>query len=152
MPILDKIELELNGNINESINVRNTINRYLQAVEHQVKWKKRYKNKLMLSCFMILAWYATICSNWITIRWFFPLFYHNLTQRCEEIIDHDCHWGCPELTWFNWIVLMPFINLFDYFVSVLFLFILVFFLMILQCLLSINYPLHLVLRCNTPAP
>ena len=37
MPILDKIELELNGNINESINVRNTIDRYLQAVEHQVK-------------------------------------------------------------------------------------------------------------------
>ena len=85
MPILDKIELELNTNINEWINVRKTINRYLQAVENQVKLKKRYKSKLMLSCFMILAWYATICSN-------FPLSYYNLTQdTSEEIIEHDCH-------------------------------------------------------------
>ena len=52
MPILDKIELELNSKINEWINVRNTINRYLQSVEHQVKWKKRFKSKLMLSCFI----------------------------------------------------------------------------------------------------
>ena len=37
MPILDKIELELNSKINEWINVSNTINIYLQAVEHQVK-------------------------------------------------------------------------------------------------------------------
>ena len=130
MPILDKIEFELNSKINVWINVRNTINRYLQAVEHHMTGneKKRYKSKLMLSCVMILAWYATICSNWIIIRWFFPLSYYNITQdTSEEIIEHDCHWGCPELTWFNWIVLMPFINLFDYFVSVLFLFILVFF-------------------------
>ena len=137
MPILDKIELELNSKINEWINVRNTINRYLQSVEHQVKWKKRYKNKLMLSCFMILAWYATICSN-------FPLSYYNLTQdTSEEIIEHDCHWGCPELTWFNWIVLMTFINLLDYlgliFLRSFFLYFVYFvlFLMILQCLLSI---------------
>ena len=47
------------------------------------------------------------------------------------------------LTWFNWIVLMPFINLFDYFVLVFFrsFFVyfvyFVFFFMILQCLLSI---------------
>ena len=34
---------------------------------------------------MILAWYATICSN-------FPLSYYNLTQdTSEEIIEHDCH-------------------------------------------------------------
>ena len=37
MPILDKIELKLNSKINEWLNVRNTINRYLQSVEHQVK-------------------------------------------------------------------------------------------------------------------
>ena len=36
MPILDKIELELNSKINEWINVYDTINRYLQAVENQV--------------------------------------------------------------------------------------------------------------------
>ena len=90
MPILDKIELELNTKINEWINVRKTINRYLQAVENQVKLKKRYKSKLMLSCFMILAWYATICSNWITIRLFFPLFllqpYSTIRARKSLII------------------------------------------------------------------
>ena len=74
MPILDKIELKLNSKINEWINVPNTINRYLQSGEHQVKGKKGYKSKLMLSCFMSLAWYATICSNWITISWFFSPF------------------------------------------------------------------------------
>ena len=52
MPILDKIELELNSKINEWINVRNTINRNLHTVEHQVKWKKRFKSKLMLSYFI----------------------------------------------------------------------------------------------------
>ena len=63
---------------------------------------------------MILAWYATICPKWITISWFFPLFFTTilLNDTSEEIIDHDCHWGCPELTWFNWIVLMPFDYLF----------------------------------------
>ena len=37
MPILDKIELELNSKINEWINVYDAINRYLQSVENQVK-------------------------------------------------------------------------------------------------------------------
>ena len=116
MPILDKIELELNSKINEWINVRNTINRYLHTVEHQVKWKKRYKSKLMLSCFMILAWYATICSNWITISWFFSLFYYNLTQRYER--GNHWSWLSLRITWFNWIVLMPFVYLFIHFVLI----------------------------------
>ena len=61
------------------------------------------------------------------------------------------------LTWFNWIVLMPFINLFDYFVLVflrfffVYLFILFFFFDDFT-VFTLNYPLHLVLRCNTPAP
>ena len=98
-PILDKIELKLNSKINEWINVRNTINRYLQSVEHQVKWKKRFKSKLMLSCFMILAWYATICSNWITISWFCSLFYYNLTQRYER--GNHWSWLSLRMSWAN---------------------------------------------------
>ena len=119
MPILDKIKLELNSKINEWINVRNIINRYLQTVEHQVKWKKRYKSKLMLSCFMILAWYATICSNWITIRLFFspflPQSYSTIRARRSliMIVTEDV------LTWFNWIVFMAFVYLFIYFIWVL---------------------------------
>ena len=162
MPILDKIELELNSKINEWINVRNTINRYLQAVEHQVKWKKTYKSKLMLSCFMDLAWHATIWSNWITIRGSFSLFYYNLTKRYER--GNHWSWLSLRMSWanlVNWIVFFAiclFIHLFrfSFYGLVLhsgwsFLGFFVLFL-ILQCLLSINYLLHLVLRCNTPAP
>ena len=51
MPILDKIELEPNSKIKEWINVRSTINRYLQPVEHQVKLKERIQ-KLINALFL----------------------------------------------------------------------------------------------------
>ena len=46
MPILDKIEFELNSKINGWINVRNTINKYLQAVEHHMTGNERKDAKV----------------------------------------------------------------------------------------------------------
>ena len=46
MPILDKIEFELNSKINGWINIRYTINRYLQAVEHHMTGNERKDTKV----------------------------------------------------------------------------------------------------------
>ena len=40
-PILKEIELILNNKIREWINIRSTISRYLQSVEHQLKERKQ---------------------------------------------------------------------------------------------------------------
>ena len=43
-PILKEIRLILNNKIREWINIRSTISRYLQSVEHQLTRKKENNN------------------------------------------------------------------------------------------------------------
>ena len=60
MPILDKIELELNSKINEWINVSNTINIYLQTIEATREMKERKQketNALLLYDFSAVCYH-----------------------------------------------------------------------------------------------
>ena len=67
---------------------------------------------------MILAWYDLPLLDYYQVI-FFPFFTTILlNDTSQEIIDHDCHWGCPGLTWFNWIAFMTFVYLFINFVLV----------------------------------
>ena len=49
-PILKEIGLILKNKIREWINIRSTISRYLQSVEHQLTWKKENNNCSVKCC------------------------------------------------------------------------------------------------------
>ena len=62
-PFLKEIGLILNNKIREWINMRSTISRYLQSVEHQLTWKKENNNcpylKKSLFWSFVLIWRKT---------------------------------------------------------------------------------------------